>query len=118
MRSAGNVTAASTGKSRGSCPARGKGFRLEVLGNREVGSVRARRDARRREPFRGLLSDVSRRYRALRPGMRIEQGRFGTGVVKSAEGNGENAKAAADFRNTGTKQLLSRFARFKIMRTK
>ncbi len=54
---------------------------------------------------------------ALRPGMRIEHERFGLGVVKSVEGNGENAKATVDFRNTGTKQLLLRFARFKVLPT-
>ncbi len=52
---------------------------------------------------------------ALRPGMRIEHERFGLGVVKSVEGSGEDAKAVVDFRNTGTKHLLLRFARFKVL---
>ena len=51
----------------------------------------------------------------LRPGMRIEHERFGAGVVKAVEGSGENAKATVEFRNTGTKQLLLRFARFKVV---
>ena len=51
----------------------------------------------------------------LRAGMRIEHERFGLGVVKAVEGSGENTKATVEFQNTGTKQLLLRFARFKIM---
>ena len=51
----------------------------------------------------------------LRAGMRIEHERFGMGVVKAVEGSGENTKATVEFQNTGTKQLLLRFARFKIM---
>ena len=51
----------------------------------------------------------------LRTGMRIEHERFGMGVVKAVEGSGENTKATVEFQNTGTKQLLLRFARFKIM---
>ena len=47
--------------------------------------------------------------------MRIEHERFGAGVVKAVEGSGENAKATVEFRNTGTKQLLARLARFKVV---
>ena len=47
--------------------------------------------------------------------MRIEHERFGMGVVKAVEGSGENTKATVEFQNTGIKQLLLRFARFKIM---
>ena len=52
---------------------------------------------------------------ALQAGMRIEHERFGLGVVKAVEGSGENAKATVEFKNTGTKQLLLRFARFKVV---
>ncbi len=51
----------------------------------------------------------------LQAGMHIEHERFGLGVVKTVEGTGENAKATVEFQNTGTKQLLLRFARFKIV---
>lgn len=51
----------------------------------------------------------------LREGMRIEHERFGLGVVRTVEGSGDNTKATVEFRNTGTKQLLLRFARFKIL---
>ena len=51
----------------------------------------------------------------LRVGMRIEHERFGLGVVKAVEGSGENTKATVEFQNTGTKQLLLRFARFKVV---
>ncbi len=51
----------------------------------------------------------------LRAGMRIEHERFGLGVVKAVEGSGENTKATVEFQNTGTKQLLLRFARFKVV---
>ena len=47
--------------------------------------------------------------------MRIEHDRIGVGVVKAVEGSGENTKATVEFQNTGTKQLLLRFARFKVV---
>lgn len=51
----------------------------------------------------------------LSVGQVIEHERFGIGEVKKIEGGGENAKATVEFRNTGTKQLLLRFARFKVI---
>jgi len=45
----------------------------------------------------------------------IEHQRFGIGKVLNLEGAGENAKATVEFRNAGTKQLLLKFAKFKII---
>jgi len=45
----------------------------------------------------------------------IEHERFGIGDVIRVEGKGENTKATVQFRNAGTKQLLLKFARFKII---
>jgi DNA helicase-2/ATP-dependent DNA helicase PcrA len=46
-------------------------------------------------------------------GDKIEHQRFGIGVVKKIEGTGENTKATVAFENTGEKQLLLKFARFR-----
>jgi DNA helicase-2/ATP-dependent DNA helicase PcrA len=51
----------------------------------------------------------------LSEGVRIEHQRFGIGTVIKMEGTGENTKATVDFRNAGTKQLLLKFAKFKII---
>ena len=48
-------------------------------------------------------------------GQTIEHERFGIGQVISVEGVGENTKATVAFKNVGTKQLLVKFARFKII---
>ena len=45
----------------------------------------------------------------------IEHERFGIGSVIRVEGTGENMKATVQFRNTGVKQLLLKFARFKVI---
>ena len=45
----------------------------------------------------------------------IEHQRFGVGRVVKIEGTGENQKATVEFKNTGTKQLLLKFARYKII---
>lgn len=45
----------------------------------------------------------------------IEHQRFGVGTVVLLEGTGENAKATVEFRNTGTKQLLLKFAKYKVI---
>ena len=51
----------------------------------------------------------------LREGCQIEHQRFGIGRVLKIEGTGENTKATVEFRNAGTKQLLLKFAKFKII---
>ena len=51
----------------------------------------------------------------LHEGARIEHQRFGVGTVVRIEGTGENTKATVEFRNAGTKQLLLKFAKFKII---
>ena len=51
----------------------------------------------------------------LREGSRIEHQRFGIGTVTRIEGSGENTKATVEFKNAGTKQLLLKFAKFKII---
>lgn len=45
----------------------------------------------------------------------IEHQRFGIGRVLKIEGTGENQKATVEFKNTGTKQLLLKFARYKVI---
>lgn len=50
------------------------------------------------------------------PGQMIEHERFGLGEVLNVEGTGDNAKATIRFKNVGDKQLLLRFARFKILK--
>lgn len=52
----------------------------------------------------------------LSVGTVIEHQRFGIGTVISVEGTGENTKATVEFRNTGTKQLLLKFAKFTVMK--
>ena len=51
----------------------------------------------------------------LHEGSTIEHQRFGVGKVIRIEGTGENTKATVDFRHAGTKQLLLKFAKFKII---
>ncbi len=48
-------------------------------------------------------------------GQTIEHERFGRGEVLAVEGEGDNAKAKIAFTHAGEKQLLLRFARFKVV---
>ncbi len=52
---------------------------------------------------------------SLNVGNVIEHQRFGKGTVVNIEGVGENRKATVDFEQTGSKQLLLKFAHFKII---
>lgn len=52
---------------------------------------------------------------SLTEGAIIEHQRFGIGKVIKVEGVGENAKATVDFQNIGQKQLLLKFAKYKIL---
>lgn len=51
----------------------------------------------------------------VQAGQMIEHERFGLGEVMKVEGTGDNAKATIHFKNAGEKQLLLRFARFKVI---
>lgn len=64
-------------------------------------------------PPRPMASDAA--PGDLHEGTRIEHQRFGIGTVIKIEGTGENTKATVEFKNTGTKQLLLKFAKFKII---
>ena len=48
-------------------------------------------------------------------GQHIEHERFGVGEVLRVEGAGENTKALIRFENAGEKQLLLKFARFRVL---
>ena len=58
---------------------------------------------------------VSTREGVLEAGAVIEHERFGVGDVLSVSGTGDNVKAVVKFRHAGEKQLLLKFARFKII---
>lgn len=49
-------------------------------------------------------------------GQQIEHERFGIGEVLRVEGTGENCKATVRFEHAGVKQLLLKFARFKVIK--
>lgn len=51
----------------------------------------------------------------LKAGMQIEHERFGLGTIEKIEGTGENTKATVSFNHAGQKQLLLKFARFRIV---
>jgi DNA helicase-2/ATP-dependent DNA helicase PcrA len=67
------------------------------------------------------LSDAVKSPSPASPGARLSEGnvieheRFGIGDVLKVEGSGENTKATVQFRNAGTKQLLLKFARYKVI---
>ena len=52
---------------------------------------------------------------SLCEGATIEHQRFGIGKVIKIEGAGDNEKATVEFKNAGTKQLLLKFAKFRIV---
>ena len=52
---------------------------------------------------------------ALKEGCKIEHQRFGVGIVRKIEGQGENAKATVEFQNSGVKQLLLKYAKYTIL---
>lgn len=62
-----------------------------------------------------VSSTPSTSHRNVRIGQIIEHERFGVGEVIKVDGIGDNAKATIHFKNAGNKQLLLRFARFKVI---
>ena len=51
----------------------------------------------------------------LRLNDRVEHERFGQGTVEILEGEPDNIKATIDFENSGTKRLLLKYAKIKII---
>lgn len=81
--------------------------RLRVFGRGEAPSPRRLVSAN--------ASGGATRVAQLSPGQLIEHERFGIGEVLRVEGTGENTKAHIRFKNAGEKQLLLKFARFRVL---
>lgn len=67
------------------------------------------------KPVAAAATTASSQNVALSVGQYIEHERFGLGEVLKVEGEGDSAKALIRFENAGEKQLLLRFARFKVV---
>ena len=76
-------------------------------------SVRALNAAQRVMRTTGRSNAAS--AEGLKEGCKIEHQRFGIGKVLRIEGSGENTKATVEFLNSGTKQLLLKFAKFTVL---
>ena len=60
-------------------------------------------------------TDAESESYGLQVGATILHERFGRGVVRSIEGRGINMKAVVDFEHNGTKNLLLKYAKFKLL---
>lgn len=77
-----------------------------ILGNNRSSSVSSTSSA---------SSSAGSSFGALKEGCKIEHQRFGVGIVRKIEGQGENAKATVEFQNSGVKQLLLKYAKYTIL---
>lgn len=105
-------------------------FRREMEESRDLSSRQERAKAKIIEPtvprkLKKVSTTAASRLSAkaasgtssmgIQVGQTIEHERFGIGEVLRVEGAGDNAKATIRFKNAGDKQLLLRFARFKVI---
>ena len=77
-----------------------------ILGNNRSSSVSS---------TSSVSSSSGSSFGALKEGCKIEHQRFGVGIVRKIEGQGENAKATVEFQNSGVKQLLLKYAKYIIL---
>ena len=84
-----------------------------ILGNNRSSSVSSTSSVSSSSSAGSSSSGSS--FGALKEGCKIEHQRFGVGVVRKLEGQGENAKATVEFQNSGTKQLLLKYAKYTII---
>ena len=77
-----------------------------ILGNNRSSSVSS---------TSSVSSSAGSSFAALKEGCKIEHQRFGAGIVRKIEGQGENAKATVEFQNSGVKQLLLKYAKYTIL---
>ena len=90
----------------------------ESISSGNFKSVRALDAARRilgNNRNSSVSSSVSSSFVGLKVGCKIEHQRFGVGIVRKIEGQGENAKATVEFQNSGVKQLLLKYAKYTIL---
>ena len=90
----------------------------ESISSGNFKSVRALDAARRilgNNRNSSVSSSVSSSFGGLKEGCKIEHQRFGVGIVRKIEGQGENAKATVEFQNSGVKQLLLKYAKYTIL---
>ena len=76
-----------------------------ILGNNRSSSVSSA----------SSVSSSGSSFGGLKEGCKIEHQRFGVGIVRKIEGQGENAKATVEFQNSGIKQLLLKYAKYTIL---
>lgn len=90
--------------------------RSTPIGTSTAAAQEQPRRLKRVDPVRGTSASApSKGSVGVSVGQRIEHERFGLGEVIRVEGTDENAKATIHFVNAGEKQLLLRFARFKVV---
>ena len=85
-----------------------------VISTRPESSVQTPASTQRRLVSPDAVQGAAR-VAQLTPGQFIEHERFGVGEVIRVEGTGENTKALIRFKNAGEKQLLLKFARFRVL---
>ena len=87
-------------------PVRALDAARRILGNNRSSSVSS---------TSSVSSSAGSSFGALKEGCKIEHQRFGVGIVRKIEGQGENAKATVEFQNSGVKQLLLKYAKYTIL---
>ncbi len=93
-------------------------FARPSINRRTVGETTFTESTRQQTPRRLVSANTTggaTRVAQLSPGQFIEHERFGVGEVLKVEGTGENTKAHIRFKNAGEKQLLLKFARFRVL---
>ena len=90
------------------------GYSIAVLVTPLLGRGRGEASSPRRLVSANATGGAAR-VAQLTPGQFIEHERFGVGEVIKVEGTGENTKAHIRFKNAGDKQLLLKFARFRVL---
>lgn len=80
-----------------------------------VASVSGPRNLRKLPSGSPKVTDEPLSDAGVSAGQLIEHQRFGIGKVTRVEGTGDNCKATVEFQHAGVKQLLLKFARFKVI---
>ncbi len=87
-----------------------------ILGNNRNSSVASASSVSSAYSVSSSVSSSSgSSFGGLKEGCKIEHQRFGVGIVRKIEGQGENAKATVEFQNSGVKQLLLKYAKYTIL---
>ncbi|MEI7811108.1 MAG: UvrD-helicase domain-containing protein [Ignavibacteria bacterium] len=88
---------------------------LNGSSNRKTGNRRTKKDYYEEDFYQESFDDFNQEHKNLRLGSKVQHETFGVGKVQLINGHGDMKRVTVHFDEFGTKQLLVKFAKLRIL---